>query len=261
MFHIRWEPDISPGSRSTAAIRSSPGATAAASARRLALARPFAGGRLLDYGCGDGTFLGLLQASGAAPVLAVGAEIDPRVVVDCARRFAAVPAVRFVDIADLRRADHAGASDAVFCMEVLEHVTDPLPLLADFERLLAPGGTLVISVPIQTGLPVLVKQFVRRVAGWRRIGDYPGTSSYTPRELVKSVFAASRPHVARPVFPRSDGSLFHDHKGFNWRALRATVGSRFNLVRTVTSPFNWPGPHFGTQVWFVARTRAAGVSR
>ncbi len=108
-------------------------------------------------------------------------------------------------------------------MEVLEHVIDPLPLLADFERLLAPGGTLVISVPIETGLPILVKQVVRRVAGWRRIGDYPGTSSYTPRELAKSVFAASRQHIIRPVFPRSDGRLFHDHKGFNWRALRATV--------------------------------------
>ena len=30
-----------------------------------------------------------------------------------------------------------------------------------------------------------MKQFVRRVAGWRGIGDYPGTSSYTLRELVK----------------------------------------------------------------------------
>ena len=98
-------------------------------------------------------------------------------------------------------------------MEVLEHVTDPLPLLADFERLLGPGGTLVISVPIETGVPVLVKQLVRRVAGWRRIGDYPGTSGYTPLELVKSVFAASRQHVARPVFQRSDGRRLSRSQG------------------------------------------------
>jgi SAM-dependent methyltransferase len=224
----------------------------------LALARPFAGGRVLDYGCGDGTFLRFLQASDVPPALAVGAEIDPRVVIDCQRRFAAFPGVRFVDVAALERADEAGSYDAIFCMEVLEHVTDALPLLADFERLLRPGGTLVISVPIETGLPVLVKQLVRRVAGWRRIGDYPGTSGYSLGELVKSVFAASRQHVARPVFQRSDGNAFHDHKGFNWRVLRATVASRFDLVRTVTSPFNWPGPHLGTQVWFVARRRELG---
>ena len=155
----------------------------------LALARPFAGGRVLDYGCGDGTFLGLLQASGTPPALAVGAEIDPRIVTDCQRRFASVPGVRFEDVTALDRDDEAGSYDAIFCMEVLEHVDDPLPLLAQFERLLKPRGTLVISVPIETGLPLLVKQLVRRVAGWRGIGNYPGTSSYTLRELVTSVFA------------------------------------------------------------------------
>jgi len=99
---------------------------------------------------------------------------------------------------------------------------------------------------------------VRRVAGRRRIGDYPGTTSYRLSELVKSVFAGSRPHVTRPIFQRGDGGVFHDHKGFNWRALRATVASRFDLVRTVTSPFSWAGPHLSTQVWFIARRRTSG---
>jgi SAM-dependent methyltransferase len=227
----------------------------------LALARPFAGGRVLDYGCGDGTLLGLLQNGGAPPALAVGAEIDPRVVTDCRRRFVSVPGVRFEDISALDRDDEVGSYDAVFCMEVLEHVDDALPLLAQFERLLRPRGTLVISVPIETGLPVLVKQLVRRVAGWRGIGNYPGTSSYTPRELVASVFAGSAQHIVRPAFDRGDGTVFHDHKGFNWRVLRGFVAARFDCVRTLTSPFNWTGPHLGTQVWFVARRRAQLLSR
>ena len=73
----------------------------------------------------------------------------------------------------------------------------------------------------------------------------------------------SRQHVTqyRCSDARSDGRVFHDHKGFNWRVLRATVASRFDLVKTVTSPFNWPGPHFGTQIWFVARRRQPVVSR
>ena len=57
-----------------------------------------------------------------------------------------------MDVTELGRAEETGAYDAIFCMEVLEHVTDPLPLLADFDRLLAPDGTVVISVPIETGL-------------------------------------------------------------------------------------------------------------
>jgi hypothetical protein len=50
-------------------------------------------------------------------------------------------------------------------------------------------------------------------------------------------------------------TVFHDHKGFNWRVLRALVAARFELVRTLTSPFSWTGPQLGTQVWFVARRR------
>ena len=170
----------------------------------LALARPFAGGRLLDYGCGDGTFLGLLQASGAPPALAVGAEIDPRVVVDCAAPVrGSCQACGSWTSPRSDRADEAGAYDAIFCMEVLEHVDDPLPLLADFERLLQPGGTLVISVPIETGLPLLVKQLVRRVAGWRADWRLPGhLELHAARAGRRACSPRRRQHIVRPVFHR-----------------------------------------------------------
>lgn len=226
--------------------------------RGLELAGDLAGQRILDYGCGDGTFLALLQERKGAPAHAIGAEIDPRIVLDCNRRFAGLPSVRFVDVAALQDPGETESYDAVFCMEVLEHVVDPMPLLAEFARLLRPGGTLIVSVPIETGPPVVVKQIVRRVAGWRRIGDYPGTSSYGPLEIVRSVFAGAQQHIPRPVFPTADGRQFHDHKGFNWRVLRRAVAERFELVRTATSPFDWAGANLSTQAWFVARRRARG---
>lgn len=37
--------------------------------------------------------------------------------------------------------------DHVLCTEVLEHVDEPLPFLADLHRVLRPGGTLVLTVP------------------------------------------------------------------------------------------------------------------
>jgi SAM-dependent methyltransferase len=226
--------------------------------RGLALAGDLAGQRILDYGCGDGTFLALLHEGRSAPAAAVGAEIDPRIVADCRRRFAGLPSVRFVDVASLQDAAETESYDAVFCMEVLEHVVDPMPILGDFARLLRPGGRLVISVPIETGPPVVVKQIVRRVAGWRGIGDYPGTSSYGALEMVRSVFAGAQQHIRRPIFPTADGRQFHDHKGFNWRVLRAAVAGRFELVRTAMSPFDWAGAHLSTQAWFVARRRPRG---
>lgn len=39
------------------------------------------------------------------------------------------------------------AFDTIFCSQVLEHVPDPERALAEFMRALAPGGTLILSVP------------------------------------------------------------------------------------------------------------------
>jgi SAM-dependent methyltransferase len=226
-------------------------------ATSLRLAREVAGARALDYGCGDGTFLGLLMNGEPAPRLAVGAELTTSIVADCRERFKAQNGLHFMLIEDLERPAHQGAYDVVYCMEVLEHVIDPAAMLDAFERLLAPGGTLVISVPIETGIPVVAKQLVRRIAGWRGIGHYPGTTAYTPIEMLRSVFARSTQHITRPVHTREDGSAFHDHKGFNWRVLRRLVSARFDLLRESTSPVQWLGPHLGTQRWLIARKRAA----
>jgi SAM-dependent methyltransferase len=220
----------------------------------LRLARDINGSRQLDYGCGDGTFLGLL--ANQQSVAAVGAELHSSIVDDCRARFEGHGNLRFVLVSDLD-AREVGRFDVIYCMEVLEHVVEPRPLLERFDRLLAPGGTLVISVPIETGLPVLIKQIVRRVAGWRGIGHYPGTTGYTPAELLSSILAGSAQHLTRPVFRAADGSLFHDHKGFNWRVLRRLVRERFDLVRQDTSPVGWFGPHLGTQRWLVARKRSS----
>src|SRR5229473_6515732 len=52
----------------------------------LQLAREFSGKRILDYGCGDGTFLAMLMAQEAPPAGAVGCEINASLVEDCNRR-------------------------------------------------------------------------------------------------------------------------------------------------------------------------------
>lgn len=226
----------------------------------LKLARDVAGMRTLDYGCGDGTFLGLLASRESAPRLSVGAELYPSIVDDCRARFAGQKGLHFILIEDLDRPAHQNTYDAIYCMEVFEHVIDPVPLLEQFNRLLAPGGTLVISVPIETGIPVVVKQIVRRVAGWRGVGHYPGTTGYTFFELVRSVLAGSTQHITRPVISRDDGTTFYDHKGFNWRVLRTLVKAHFELTRESTSPVEWLGPQLGTQRWLIARKREAEAS-
>ena len=221
----------------------------------LRLARRFRGRRLLDYGCGDGTFLALLDASDASPAEAVGAERDDVQVNDCRARLGDRSRLSFELITNLDDERHRGHYDGVVCMEVLEHVVALDPVIERLWRLLTDDGTLIVSVPVETGLPLLLKHTARRIAGWRRLGDYPGTSPYTGEEYWTSVFAGSRQHVKRPIYGTDGPTPFHDHKGFNWRALRQRLKQQFVLERTRASPLPWLGPCLGTQVWFVLRKK------
>lgn len=222
----------------------------------LQLAARFKGRRILDYGCGDGTFLALLMSGPSAPAEAVGVEIDEAQVAGCRTRLGGRAGLRFDLIASLDDPHECGRYDAVVCMEVLEHVADLDAVVDRIGRVLAPSGTLLVSVPVETGLPLLVKQAARRVAGWRGIGDYPGTSPYTLGEYWRSLWAGDAQHLERPVFAGANGAAFHDHKGFNWMALRNRLRTRFTLDATVASPIRWLGPHLATQVWFVLREDA-----
>lgn len=221
----------------------------------LELAEEFAGERILDYGSGDGTFLAMAMSAPHPPARAVGAELDPTVVGDCNTRFADLEGLAFVPIPSLDGEEHAGAYDAVFCMEVLEHVVNLDPVFDQFARLLAPDGKLMISVPVETGLPLIFKQTYRTIAGWRGIGDYPGVTPYTFGELFASLFPGSRQHIRRPVHLAPNGFASHDHKGFNWRHLLDLLSRRFTHEKTIASPVPALTPYFASQVWLQFRKR------
>jgi SAM-dependent methyltransferase len=49
------------------------------------------------------------------------------------------------DITEIPEED--ASFDAIMCVEVLEHLPDPLAAIREFSRLLRPGGTLVLTAP------------------------------------------------------------------------------------------------------------------
>ena len=106
-----------------------------------AVARRYAGGALLDAGCGDGT-LAALVAGAFAPLHGVELTLS------AARRASARGvAVALADL-DRGRLPYAdGRFDLVTCLDVIEHVLDPAHLLAEIARVLRPGGHCLISTP------------------------------------------------------------------------------------------------------------------
>jgi SAM-dependent methyltransferase len=189
------------------------------------------------------------------PATACGAEMHVDTVQNCNSRLGQRD-LSFVLLDELDNPEHQGAYDAVICMEVLEHMIDIGPILDRFETLLAPSGKLLISVPVETGIPLLIKQAARRVAGWRGIGDYPGTSPYSLREYYAGVFAGSRQSIVRPIHRGENDYAVHDHKGFNWMVLREALAQRFRIERILGSPLTWLSPHLASQVWFIASQKS-----
>jgi len=218
----------------------------------LRLARRIGPKRVLDLGCGDGTFLALLTKGTGAPARAVGAEVAANLVADCRRRLERPPHLTFVHTNELDRPEHRATYDLVLCMEVLEHVVELSDTIDQLVQLMAPGGALLVSVPVETGPAVLVKQSARRIAGWLRVGDYPGTAPYGWRQLLRAVRGGPGQHIRRPVYQGSDGRRFHDHKGFNWRVVHRALADRLGIDALHTSPIPGVPPSLASQVWLIA---------
>ncbi len=216
------------------------------------LAERFGASRLLDYGCGDGTYLAAVSDKIAA---GVGAEVDPGLVTDCRERYADIAKLSFVIVEDL--AEYPDESfDTVFCMEVLEHCTrDAVErVLGDIHRLVSRSGVVVISVPIETGPSLILKQAARAVLARTVRGDYALRETYSVSEMLKMLAPGEASPVARPVYgsPRAG---YHGHKGFNWRALRRRLSVDFEIIEQQYSPVG-AHPWLNSQVWLICRRRS-----
>jgi len=115
-----------------------------------------AAGLVLEAGCGLGQYVILLRERGWR---AAGVDGSVEALIT-GRRAAAVP----LAAADLRAlAIRTGTVAAYVSLGVVEHDPDgPDAILAEARRVLAPGGTLVISVPYLNGLRRLGTPWIRR---------------------------------------------------------------------------------------------------
>jgi 2-polyprenyl-3-methyl-5-hydroxy-6-metoxy-1,4-benzoquinol methylase len=92
---------------------------------------------ILDLGCGAGWFLSYLKERG---VKARGLEVNPMAVRFCESRG--------LDVSDSRLGDEAdGTYDVITMFDVLEHLDDPIEVLATARNKLKPGGFVVGYTP------------------------------------------------------------------------------------------------------------------
>lgn len=220
------------------------------------LVAPARGGRLIDYGCGDGTFIGMMHGQFQA---CVGADNDAAQLEDCRARLGAIENVRFITTGALDARD-AGAYDAVTCMEVLEHCVEAVrhDVIAELRRLVAPNGRVIVSVPIETGPSLVAKQVARRLAAWRNLGDYSHSERYTAGELARMAVAPGRAPIARTAYEAGEGAAryrYYGHKGFDWRVLERELADAFVVGERRFSPMPLMGRWLNSQTWMICFPR------
>jgi 2-polyprenyl-3-methyl-5-hydroxy-6-metoxy-1,4-benzoquinol methylase len=108
--------------------------------------RPHVGARVLEIGAGIGNITSWLLPRD----LYVASDINPNYLAYLKNLALGKPylAVDRIDLEDpLSFAPWQGRFDTVVCLNVLEHVRDPLIALANMRSALSPGGRLVVYVP------------------------------------------------------------------------------------------------------------------
>jgi 2-polyprenyl-3-methyl-5-hydroxy-6-metoxy-1,4-benzoquinol methylase len=209
--------------------------------------------KLLDYGCGDGTFLAMAQKRF---VEGHGVDVDANQIQDCRERLSDLQNVKFFTNDELAGAEHTGNYDVVTCMETLEHCTEQVvgTVLADVARLVAPDGRVVISVPIEIGPSFMAKQSIRAIARRQGAASYQLEESYPVKDALKMLFAGRNTVVERKLLgePPLTG---HSHYGFNWRRLRERVAHYLIVESTSFTPLGFLGGFVSSQAYFVCGRR------
>lgn len=153
--------------------------------------------RVIDVGCGDGFHLDLLRLHGPTGWRLEGVDADERAVAAAGRRGLVV------HHGTLESQQFSTATfDAAILIQTIEHLSEPRALLEEINRILAPGGRLLI-VTDNTDSPDF------RLFGSRFWGGY-----HFPRHL----------------------SLFNKA---SLTRLTESVGFETRTIATIVSPVNW----------------------
>jgi SAM-dependent methyltransferase len=135
-------------------------------------------GRILDFGAGTGALAHSLREQGFA---VTGVEASADAVAEARRRYGIELHRDLAEIAP----DARGAFDVVSCIEVIEHLDDPRPILASFKRLLKSGGRLYLTTPNRDGLLARTQK-----CAWREARDPCHLVLYNYRALGTVLRAA-----------------------------------------------------------------------
>ncbi len=148
-------------------------------------------GKILDLGSNDGTFSKIVLKTSDASGL-VGIDVVKKTVDWANKHWASSGKMKF-KVADAHNLPfEANSFDAVFALEMLEHVFNPLKVLTEARRVLKKGGYGVFLVPSDSNLFKFVwflwLKFYPRGKIWRETHIQTYRNNYLPKIVKKAGF-------------------------------------------------------------------------
>lgn len=204
----------------------------------------------LDYGCGDGW---LLKSASEQKLIktGLGVDISPYMLSACEQIFGDSENFKFCQPSTITSTISLGSCDLLLCTETLEHVGNVESTLDQILPYCCAEAKVIISVPIEIGPSLLLKQIGRYLANLK--GRY-GYERYTLSELFSATLLWD---VERFPSSHSEDVEIRSHKGFDYRKIEAILKRKIILERHFFSPFPQLGKLMNSTVFFVGRTRSA----
>ena len=191
--------------------------------------------KVLDIGCGDGRFLNeVLKNERSSQVIGY----DPYM------KSALFPRVKILKEWSevIYWMKQKTKFDVVTCFEVLEHLNPArqIKILEKAKDALIDGGVLIISVPIEKGIPSAVKNL-------RRIVIHYDPKIYAFKNIIASLFG----YKTNSMKEHRKDSSYLSHMGFFFNDLENLIIPLFDIKKRVFSPFKKLNSIANSQVFYV----------
>lgn len=204
------------------------------------------GARVLDAGCGRSLFT---EIRPDWPFMIVAADVEHALLAERKREF---PGVRWAVAGAHPLPFRDEVFDAVFAGELIEHLVDPRCGLAEFNRVLSPGGLLVLTTPNRLRLANVVDGSER---------------PYSPDHLSEVSYDEAQGLLADAGFEVEHASGLHLELMLNWFSSQPKLDRlqrRWNrrwavpLMRALLAA-GALAPRYSLDLIFVARRKSPGL--